>query len=289
VLEGDTYKPGAYPKIAKEIEPLQAAIRNLKSSKDIVNAEAPVQGEEPSEYYQLKLKRAELEHKLSLLTTIDDACKACERYLSSEYQRVSPLLGAFEALGVDPSNHSDPEYKYEPIAQKLLEKWREVADKRNMVKMLNSEAWDERELDSAYEVVRSMHRAWNAFPVPVIPGNVVARGDIAENLANNYKELDVSKLEAGEHSSTFALLWPGPMSTTIGDTKTHSYTSDKTLLWNFTVTSPCPGRVIGNINPAEQEITFPIGVKVKVNKLVVSRESSEGGAKVKVLAYADLG
>jgi hypothetical protein len=219
-----------------------------------------------------------------------------ETYLSSGYRMINPLLAAFDALGVDPSNHRDPEYNFNSIQDKVLEKWREIAVQRNMADQGMADTWDRKALHDTYENVRAMARVWDKFTVPEIPGGVVARGDIARHLYGNYPALDPSKngLGDGEHAVSVQITWPGIMSTTLGDPKSHNFIQAKSFIWRFSVADGHPGRIIGANNPSEQEVTFPVGVKVSISKLIIrtgedkSLKSSEFGSTAEVIAYATL-
>lgn len=290
------YKPGMSQAIGKEVEQLSQAIYNLKKVPGILEAQAPQQGQQPDPLYELQQQLLVLEAKQQQLSRINQDCIAGENYLSGDYKRVGTLMAAFEKLGVDPALHNDPSYDYSSIKGKLLVLWKQIAVERKVVPESAVENWDEQSLDDSYEIVRKIARSWDAYPVPTIPGNRVARGDIAANMAANYAELDIEKkdLADGEHAVNISLTWPSLMSTTVGDPARHNFISEKTFVWSFTVKQPCPGRIIGENNPSEQEVTFAPGVKVKINRLIVRRgdktlEAATYGSNAIVIALAELG
>jgi hypothetical protein len=292
LLNEESFVPGSYPKIVDELESLRKAIVAIKKVEGIDTAK------DPDPKFALKQKLDKLEAAYKRLAEIDDDCKACEKYLSSDYRRVSPLLASFEAQKVDPAVHQNPKYSYKSIETQLLKDWKRIAVERKLTDKDGAAAWDENHLEDTYEIVRSMSRVWEAFPEPVIPGDKVVRGDVGEYLFKNYPQLDPdseqNKFEDGEHNVSITLTWPGVMSTTIGKPTEHNFISEKSFIWSFDVQSPCPGRVIGDINPAEQEVTFPVGVKVEVTKLIVrkddkSQRSGEFGTNAVVIALAKLG
>ena len=93
---------------------------------------------------------------------------------------------------------------------------------------------------------------------------------------------------------SISLTWPGVMSTTLGKPTEHNYVQSKSFVWSFTPGTPCVGRIIGDINPSEQEITFPVGVSVKIKKLIIRKvdktlKAGEFGDKAEIIAVADLG
>ncbi len=219
-----------------------------------------------------------------------------ETYLSSGYRSINPLLAAFDALKVDPSVHRSPDYNYTAIQSKLLLKWREIAQARGMADKKATDAWDLVLMAETYEFVRAMARVWDDFKVPDIPGNAVARGDTGRFMYAAYPALDPTKngLGDGEHSVGITITWPSIMSTTMGDPKEHNFITAKTFIWKFSVTDGHPGRVIGTNNASEAEVTFPVGVTVSINKLVIrtgddkSLKAGEFGSTAEVIAYARL-
>lgn len=217
-----------------------------------------------------------------------------ERFLSSEYRIVNPLLAAFDALKVDPTVHQSPDYDYTPLQGKLLKEWRRIAVERGAGKDM-VETWDFDKMKETYGVIRSMARVWDKYEMPEIPGGAVSRGDTGAHMFSAYPQLDPRKipLADGEHAVSINLTWPGVMSTTVGDPKDHNFIQAKTFIWRFKVDPKHKGRSIGTINPSEQEVTFPVGTKIHVEKLVVrlvdkSLMSSEFGTNAEVIAIAKI-
>lgn len=283
-------QPGSSQRIGREVEQLRKAIHTLKQVEGIKTAEPP------GKLHELRLQLERLEEAQRKLVPINEDCQAGENYLSGDYKRVGPLMAAFEELKVDPARHNDLEYSYDDIEGKLVERWKRIAVERSLVPPSGVEGWDKTELASTYEIVRKIARSWDAYPVPEIPGNRLARGDIAENLFANYPALDVVKkdLPDGEHAVSVDITWPSLMSTTVGDPVTHNFIEKKSFVWAFTVKQPCPGRIIGENNPSEQEVTFAPGVRVHVSQLIVRREdktlqASTYGQNAMVIAVAELG
>ncbi len=226
---------------------------------------------------------------------VEDEDKAKgERFLSSEYRIVNPLLAALEELGVDPAVHQSPDYDYRPIEARLIQVWKRIAIARGS-SPVTVETWDGDNLKETYGVVRSMARVWDKYEVPDIPGGAVTRGDTGAFMYAAYPFLDpkTQGYPDGELAFSKTITWPGVMSTTVGDPKDHNFIQAKSFIWKLQARAPHKGRIIGSINPAEQEVTFPVGSKVIIEKLIVrvhdkTLHAAEFGSVADVIALARL-
>jgi len=142
-------------------------------------------------------------------------------------------------------------------------------------------------------MIRSMARVWDKYEMPEVPNGALTRGDIGPHLYGKYSVLDPRKMKYkdGENSVSLDITWPGVMSTTIGNPKDHNFVQKKTFIWRFTVGKKHSGRSIGTINPSEQEVTFPVGSKIHIDKLIVrlndkSFREAEFGNNAEVIAIA---
>ncbi len=226
---------------------------------------------------------------------VEDEDKAKgERFLSSEYRIVNPLLAALEELGVDPAAHQMPDYDYRPIEAKLMAAWKRIAIARGS-SPVTVETWDGDNLKETYGVIRSMARVWDKYEAPEIPGGAVTRGDTGAFMYGAYPFLDPVKqgYPDGELALAKTITWPGVMSTTVGNPKDHNFIQAKSFIWKFQTRTPHKGRIIGSINPAEQEVTFPVGSRVVIEKLIVrvhdkTLHAAEFGSVAEVIALARL-
>lgn len=217
-----------------------------------------------------------------------------EQFLSSGYRLINPLLAAFDSLKVDPSLHRGGGYDYEPIKEKLLKEWKRIAVERKYAVQEDVEGWDYEAIANTYKNITAIQRSWDNFDTPEIPGGVLSRGDTAV-MYTAYPVLDPRKsnYKDGEVAVSATITWPGIMSTTVGDPKQHSFIQAKTVIWRFNVDTVNAGRSIGTINPSEQEVTFPLGVKVVLQKLVVrvndkTIQQGDFGDVAEVIAFAKL-
>jgi hypothetical protein len=217
-----------------------------------------------------------------------------EQFLSSSYRLINPLLAAFDFLKVDPSLHTSGGYDYEPIKDNLLKAWKRIAVERKYAVQQDVEGWDYDAIANTYKNITAIQRSWENFDKPEIPGGVVARGDSAV-MYTAYPVLDPRKnnYKDGEVTVSGTITWPGIMSTTVGDPKQHGFIQAKTVIWCFNVDSVNAGRSIGSINPSEQEVTFPLGVKVVLQKLIVrvndkTIQQGDFGSVAELIAFAKL-
>ena len=217
-----------------------------------------------------------------------------EQFLSSGYRIINPLLAAFDALHVDPSVHRAGDYDYTPIKDKLLENWKRIAVERKYSDEGSAELWDEVLMADTYRKIRAIQRAWDDYEMPVIDGGTVVRGDTVA-MYSAYPVMDPRKnaYPDGVVKVSGSITWPGIMSTTVGEPKSHGFVQAKTVIWRFSVDPKHAGRSIGSINPSEQEVTFPLGVSVVLDHLIVrvndkTIEQGEFGAVAEVIAFAKL-
>lgn len=79
------------------------------------------------------------------------------------------------------------------------------------------------------------------------------------------------------------------MSTTVGDPTEHNFISSKSFIWKIHLGGKHDGHTIGDINPSEQEVIFPVGVQITVEKLIVrvddkTLQSGYFGSNAEVIA-----
>lgn len=223
----------------------------------------------------------------------DDKARG-EQYLTSGYRRINPLLAAFDALNVDPSVHTGEGYDYLAIKDRLLEQWKKIAIDRRYADEGTVDSWDEATMADVYKDITAIQRSWNEFEMPNIPGGTVARGD-SEMIYGAYPTLDAQKrgYPDGMIQVAETLTWPGIMSTTVGDPKSHGFIMAKKVIWRFSVDAEHAGRKLGANNPSEEEVTFPLGVKVMLESLLVrvkdkTLQEGEYGSHAEVIAFARL-
>ena len=193
---------------------------------------------------------------------------AGENYLSADYRRINPLLAALDNAGFTPAQIRDPELSLGDREREVLANWQKTAVKRQYAVQTEVDAWNAEELRNTLKLVQQIHRAWTDFGKPSQHREKLIRGD-SENIYSSIPELDPATYQEkpGDYTIDKKIVWPTIMSTTYGDPKTHSFVSKKTVVWELTVEDPNLGRVLGGNNPSEEEVTFPVGTKLNINKV----------------------
>ncbi|WP_189787238.1 putative T7SS-secreted protein [Streptomyces capitiformicae] len=218
------------------------------------------------------------------------------KYLSSGYRSINPLLAAFEEAGFTAAQVRQVGFDFSDRAADVLENWKRVATERGYASRQVTESWDMQDLHRWHESIKSIHRAWDDFPSPAIPGNTVVRGDSQQLFSSFDGILDPAHYPGGGyHDVGRTISWPGIMSTTTGSATTHNFVNSKAVIWKFDVPEQGhPGRVLGSENLAEAEVTFPVNTQIKINQVLVRDGDfaheliGEFGDKAKVIVFADI-
>ncbi|WP_146193984.1 hypothetical protein [Streptomyces sp. MA5143a] len=218
------------------------------------------------------------------------------KYLSSGYRSINPLLAAFEEAGYTAAQVRHVGFDFSERAADVLENWKRVATERGYASREVTESWDLQDLHRWHDSIKSIHRAWDDFPSPAIPGNAVVRGDSRQIFASFDGILDPAHYPGGGyHDVGRTISWPGIMSTTTGSATTHNFVNSKAVIWKFDVPEQGhPGRVLGSENPAEAEVTFPVNTQIKINQVLVRdghfahELAGEFGDKAQVIVFADI-
>ena len=101
-----------------------------------------------------------------------------EMFLSSAYQRINPLLKAFEDQGVAPEHYFwKTENTNDSLTDGLLAQWKAVAKSRRPADATTVEAWDAEDMKTTYGQIQGIARSWDKYKVPTIPDGYVVRGD----------------------------------------------------------------------------------------------------------------
>ncbi len=218
------------------------------------------------------------------------------KYLSSGYRSINPLLAAFEEAGYTAAQVRHVGFDFSERAADVLENWKRVATERGYASREVTESWDLQDLNRWHDSIKAIHRAWDDFPSPAIPGNAVVRGDSQQIFSSFDGILDPAHYPGGGyHDVGRTISWPGIMSTTTGSATTHNFVNSKAVIWKFDVPEQGhPGRVLGSENLAEAEVTFPVNTQIKINQVLVrdghfaQELTGEFGDKAKVIVFADI-
>ncbi|MDF5719185.1 MAG: DUF4157 domain-containing protein [Rhizonema sp. PD37] len=207
---------------------------------------------------------------------IPSSATAGGQFLSSGYKRINPLLSALYKLGIkaDPKQSESLVTRVQNRKVEILKVWKAEAESMKPSDTENIKTWDDKDLTITVENIQAINKEWAGYEKPEV--EKVYRGD-SVTLYKVFKQLEPEtlKLEDGKHTYTDTITWPGLMSTTIGDPKTHNFINGKTIVWDLDVRNNHNGRVIGNENPSEAEVTFPVGTTIKVNELIVRRQNKD--------------
>ncbi|GGX54804.1 hypothetical protein [Streptomyces noursei] len=198
------------------------------------------------------------------------------KYLSSGYRLINPLFGAFERLKFRVADIRGPEF-VKRLDGTVLEAWRDVAVERRYADRSLAETWDLAALRATFREFQELDEDWVLFPE--IPGKrYVFRGDSAIILESFGALLKEDNYPAAGRVVDVGreIEWPALLSTTYGDPMKHNFINQKKVIWQFSLPSDGnhPGRRIGTENPSEEEMTFPLGTRVRVDKLVFRAEGT---------------
>ncbi|MFJ6380796.1 DUF4157 domain-containing protein [Kitasatospora sp. NPDC092039] len=220
-----------------------------------------------------------------------------ENYLSADYRRINPLLAALGQVGFSPGEIAAPGFSYKSKEREVLETWRSVAMARGYADEQTTGAWDERSLADTFDIFARINGVWDDFATPRAnaDGNVV-RGDskhLYESFGGILKQQE-SHPDGGYVPVDQTIEWPAILSTTYGDPLTHTYVAGKEIVWEFGLPEGHRGRALGRNNQSEEEMTFPIGTKIHINRILVRSGDFRGeltakyGESALVIVFADI-
>ncbi|MEU4268094.1 DUF4157 domain-containing protein [Streptomyces sp. NPDC026092] len=220
-----------------------------------------------------------------------------ENYLSADYRRINPLLAALVQVGFAPAEIATPGFSYMSKESEVLDAWRSVAIARGYANEQTTESWDGKHLADTFDIFARINGVWDDFATPPAneEGNVV-RGDskyMYESFGGILKQGE-SHPEGGEVSVDETIEWPAILSTTYGDPLTHTYVAGKEIVWDFTLPEGHRGRELGKNNKSEQEMTFPIGTRIHIRKILVrsgkfqQAKAEKYGKSAAIVVFADI-
>ncbi|MFD3941325.1 DUF4157 domain-containing protein [Streptomyces sp. NPDC058579] len=220
-----------------------------------------------------------------------------ENYLSADYRRINPLLAAFGQVGFTPAEIAAPGFSYKSKESEVLDAWRSVAMARGYADEQATESWDAKHLADTFDIFARINGVWDDFATPGAneDGNVV-RGDskyMYESFGGVLKQQE-SHPDGGYVSIDQTIEWPAILSTTYGDPLTHTYVAGKEIVWEFGLPDQHQGRELGKNNKSEEEMTFPIGTKIHIRKILVrsgdfrQEKSEKYGESAAVIVFADI-
>ncbi len=222
---------------------------------------------------------------------LKEAEAAMQTYLSSGYKWINSLASALSELDYDPTQFVTLDISSNK--EKIVQIWRKIAVGRgylaeNFVKTsLTVET-----LDTWMDRLRLQSKHWDSLGKKR-NDEVLFRGD-SNHLYDSYPFLnpDINDYEDGEHNINKLISWPGTMSSTYGNPMEHNFINKKTIIWHFTLKSGHRGRVIGNNNASEEEVTFPPGNLINIKKILVRRKdktvlASTYGTSAEIIIWAE--
>jgi hypothetical protein len=220
-----------------------------------------------------------------------------ENYLGADYRRINPLLAAFEKQGYSGTQVRKPNFDYASKKSAVLADMKVIAIERKYAVPSTTESWDEGYVDQTYGVLRSILNVWDRFPAAGGGTHTrVFRGD-SKFLYNSFPKLNPglpdNGYHEGENSVSFSVTMPQILSTTYGDPKTHSYVAGKTVVWDISLPAAHEGKGLGKNNQSEEEMSFPVGTTLVVNKLLVrttdrTQQAGTYGADAEVIVMASI-
>ncbi|MEU4038545.1 DUF4157 domain-containing protein [Streptomyces collinus] len=220
-----------------------------------------------------------------------------ENYLSADYRRINPLLAALGQVGFTPGEIAAPGFSYKSKESEVLDAWRSVAMARGYADEQTTKAWDEKHLADTFDIFARINGVWDDFATPRAneEGKVV-RGDskhMYESFGGILKQQE-NHPDGGYVSVDQTIEWPAILSTTYGDPLTHTYVAGKEIVWEFGLPEDHRGRALGRNNQSEQEMTFPIGTKIRIRQILVrsgdfrQERSAKYGESATVIVFADI-
>ncbi len=218
-------------------------------------------------------------------------------YVSSGYRQINPLLAAFEDAGFTPAQVRSMSFDFSAKADEVLSNWKRIAVERGYNTPEGVESWNAQDLGIWHETIKGIHRAWDDFETPSISNNTVVRGDSRHIYSAFDGILNPEKYGGvgGYHNVGKEISWPGIMSTSVGDPKTHNFMEKKTVIWKIEVPSEGhTGRVLGRENVGEAEVTFPVDTRIRVDQVLVRNDGFANeladtfGNKAQVIVFAKM-
>ncbi|MBD0674680.1 DUF4157 domain-containing protein [Streptomyces sp. CBMA156] len=220
-----------------------------------------------------------------------------ENYLSADYRRINPLLAALGQAGFTAGEIAAPGFSYKSKESEVLDAWRGIAMARGYADEQTTEAWDEKHLADTFDIFARINGVWDDFTTPRAneDGNVV-RGDskhLYESFGGVLKQQERHP-DGGYVPVDETIEWPAILSTTYGDPLTHTYVAGKEIVWEFGLPEDHRGRTLGGNNQSEEEMTFPIGTRIRINRILVrsgdfrQEQSAKYGESAVVIVFADI-
>ncbi|MFI2608404.1 DUF4157 domain-containing protein [Kitasatospora sp. NPDC018619] len=220
-----------------------------------------------------------------------------ENYLSADYRRINPLLAALVQVGFAPGEIAAPGFSYASKEREVLDVWRSVAIARGYADEQTTQAWDGKHLADTFEIFARINGVWDDFATPgANKDGKVVRGDSRHMYASfgGILKQQENHPDGGYVSVDQTIEWPAILSTTYGDPLTHTYVAGKEIVWEFSLPKDHRGRSLGRNNQSEQEMTFPIGTKIRIRKVLVrsgdfrQEQSAKYGESAAVIVFADI-
>ncbi|MEW1905600.1 DUF4157 domain-containing protein [Streptomyces sp. NPDC086147] len=220
-----------------------------------------------------------------------------ENYLSADYRRINPLLAALVQVGFAPGEIAAPGFSYTSKESAVLDAWRSIAMARGYADEQTTGSWDEKHLADTFDIFARINGVWDDFEASRAneEGNVL-RGDsrhMYDSFGGVLKQQE-SHPDGGYVSVDQTIEWPAILSTTYGDPLTHTYVAGKEIVWEFGLPEGHRGRALGRNNQSEQEMTFPIGTKIHIRRILVrsgdfrQEQSAKYGESAAVIVFADI-
>ncbi|MEU3963220.1 DUF4157 domain-containing protein [Streptomyces buecherae] len=256
-----------------------------------------VEGREASRTEYERARAAELDPAVLAAKQKQKDLDLGENYLSADYRRINPLLVALGQVGFTPGEIAAPGFSYKSKESEVLDAWRSVARARGNADEQTTKAWDEKHLADTFDIFARINGVWDDFATPRAnrEGHVV-RGDskdVYESFGGILKQQE-NHPNGGYVSVDQTIEWPAILSTTYGNPLTHTYVNNKEIVWDFRLPEDHRGKTLGRNNQSEDEMTFPIGTKIRIRQILVrsgdlkQEQSAKYGEKATAIVFADI-
>ncbi len=198
-----------------------------------------------------------------------------ENYLSGDYQRINTLLRAMSAVVPGKAHLNVGWVMIDETAVAIAPEWVRQAQAAGTL-VEDPEQWGSEEMREFWERVISIRERWD-IAYPTRGDALVWRGDSPYFLNSpGYAELAAAAAQPGGAT----IQWKTFLSTTYtAAPQNHNYISQKSVLWRISLSDGHPGRVIGNNNPSEGELTFDVETPILVTAV---RTVAKGSAQVDI-------
>ncbi|MFJ3723593.1 DUF4157 domain-containing protein [Streptomyces sp. NPDC090045] len=219
-----------------------------------------------------------------------------ENYLSADYRRINPLLAAFEEVGYAPDEITDAGFSFQSKEAEVLAAWRRLAVARGYANEAATESWDAEHLRNTFQIFARINGVWSDFPESsanadgkVVRGDSKYMYDSFDGILKPDDHPDGGYVTVGK-----TIVWPAILSTTYGDPLTHGYVAGKEIVWEFGLPDKHQGRSLGKNNQSEQEMTFPLGTRIRVKEILVrtgeyqEEKAEKYGKSAAVIVFADI-